>query len=97
MPDISFRIYEVAGKSDAYVVVGVSGVRFDGIEVVWSLSLQASDSCLDISAQVEVETHGGYDPVFQVFSTTEHAHEAATLIAENARAVCAQRRWLINE
>lgn len=93
VPDIAFRIFRVAGTDDALVVISVSAVREDGESVCWSVTALASESCMEISAQVDISTAEGTEQPFRLATTAETSEEAVRLIADYATQVCGQRKW----
>ena len=93
LPQINFRIYQVADSKEAYLVVGVSATRPDGEEVSWSLSIETSAGSLIVTAAVEVSYEQGYRQVFERSESTTDSRQAASLIHAYAVEVCRERRW----
>jgi hypothetical protein len=94
VPNLGFRIHQIADSNDALLVVGVSITRPDGVEISWSLSIRTADESLVISASVEISDERGYREVFERSTETGDSRQAAALIHTYANQVCAERHWL---
>ncbi|WP_194820380.1 hypothetical protein [Nocardia sp. XZ_19_385] len=92
-PKIEFRIHQVFPSDGAYLVLYVSAIRQDQMDVHWSLTLAVSGESIKISAHVEVETDSGHDEVFERCAVVHSATDAVQAIERFAAAVCAERHW----
>ena len=93
LPQIGFRIYQVANSHEAVLGVGVSVTRPDGTIVSWSLSIETSARSLDISGTVELTDDNGSREVFVRSAETADLQQVANLIHNVADEVCAQKHW----
>jgi hypothetical protein len=95
LPDIEFRIYQMADSAEAHIVVCVDGTRPDGTEVNWGLTVTTADDKLIVDGSVGVR---GLDSdgseAFRTSADTSDPEQAARLIHAIAAEVCSQRKWL---
>ncbi|MEU8230637.1 hypothetical protein AB0C12_13665 [Actinoplanes sp. NPDC048967] len=99
LPEITFRIYQVAGTADARVALWVAGSRPDRTRITWGLGVTAEAGTLTIETSIDVGAPAGPevdDQVFERSAATGDAARAAELIRSMAGELCAQR-WPITQ
>src|ERR1700754_4277338 len=64
VPKIEFRIFRMSDSDEVAITVGVSGIRSDGTEVCWSLTMETRAGSLVITGCIEISVDGGYHEVF---------------------------------
>jgi len=95
LPRIEFRIYQVAGRADAHVVVVVDGTRPDGAEFSWGLAVTTAQNSLTVEGSVSMQpADGDGSSLFRTSRETADPQQAADFIQVVAAQVCSQREWL---
>ena len=96
MPRHNFYIYrsEKGSKDAIYLVRAVDVTRIDSVEVTWSVRLNVSSECFDISAGVELSEDEGYREVFTLSEKTTNAKDAAECITRFTTEVCARVEYM---
>jgi hypothetical protein len=92
LPEIEFRIYQVADSIDAVAVVAVEATRPDGTEFSWSVSLTARSA--DLIVEGSIDSRSSRDVISEWFSEsveTQDPTQAADLIRTLAAEVCRRR------
>jgi hypothetical protein len=95
LPGIEFRIYQVAGRADAHVVLVVDGTRPDGAECSWGLTVTTAQNSLTIEGSVSMllaDEEGS--SLFRTSRETPDPQQAADVIQAVAAQVCGHREWL---
>ena len=90
LPQIGFRIFQVADSAEAILGVGVSATRPDGAEIGWSVGLETAPGSLVVSASVDLSDDKGNQEVFVRRADTQSCAEASKLIRKYASEVCAE-------
>ena len=90
MPQIDFRIYQVADSSDASLSIWVSTIMTDGVEVTWGVSLITSPKSFLVTALVEIFDDDKPHEVLARSADTQDSGEASRLIRKFANEVCAE-------
>ncbi|WP_433727092.1 hypothetical protein ACQP2Y_11470 [Actinoplanes sp. CA-051413] len=99
LPEIKFRIYQVADTVDARIALWVAGSRPDSTQITWGLVVTAEAAKLTIETSIDVGTPDGPevdDQVFERSAETDDATRAAELIRSMAGELCGQR-WPITQ
>jgi hypothetical protein len=94
MPEIEFRIDQIADGADGAAVVCVGATRFDGTEFVWGLRLLTRSGNLVVESTIGTRSPDGAssDLLFKRSEQTQDPVQAADLIRTLAAEVC-QRRY----
>ena len=92
--DFGFSIFQSARNDGVYVGVHASVMRDDGIDVCWSVVVEALDEAFIVQGSVEVTDDGGSHEVFSRESGARTGAEAAGYIESFATEVCAETGWL---
>ena len=90
MPQIDFRIYQVADSADTSLSIWVSAIRADGAEVSWGVSLITTSKSFVVTALVEISDGDTTHEVFTRSADTRNSNEASRLIHQFANEVCAE-------
>ncbi len=93
LPDLTFRIFQIADSDDAIATLGVGMMRSDGAEVCWSLSVATTPQGLVVTGSVELTTDAGVEEVHRISHTASEPARAGELIRACADAVCRERAW----
>jgi hypothetical protein len=99
LPEIKFRIYQVADTADARITLWVAGSRPDRTQVTWGLAVTAEAGGLTIETSIDIGAPDGPEVDEQVFertAETDDATRAAELIRGMAGELCGQR-WAITQ
>jgi len=95
IPPIQFHIYPSdVGRDAAYVVLAAEASRTDGLQITWSVRLNASPERLEVSGGIEVTDDDGSREVFGRTETTTNSAQAAEFLARLSAEVCAQDGYL---
>jgi hypothetical protein len=93
LPEIGFRIYQIADTADARVAVSVTGTRPDGARHTWGIAVDARSETITVATALDVDSPDG-DEVDEVFGRTAETGDparAAGLIRTMAAELCGQR------
>lgn len=93
LPGIGFRIYQCADSEEAWLVIGVSAVRRDGIEISWSVGVQTAPDTLEVIAAIENTDDQGTSTLHECSAAAANPHEASVLVRAYAQEICGQRQW----
>lgn len=96
IPRHDFHIYrsEVGSQDAVYLVRVVEVTRIDNIDVSWSVRMNVSSECFNISAGVEVWDDGETGELFNLSEQTTNAKHAAECIARFTTEVCAKIEYM---
>jgi len=92
-PEIGFRIYQCADSEEAWLVIGVSAVRKDGIEITWSVGVQTAPDALKVIAAIENSDDQGTSTLHERSAAAANPLEASVLVRAYAQEICSQRQW----
>ena len=95
LPKIGFHIRRIADSKDAFAIVHVSLIRPDGVEVLWSVSVETTDKALIITGTVELETDEGTVQVYTNSHSLQDSADIVETIYTLAYHVCSERSWLM--
>ncbi len=94
LPQIGFRIYQVADSSDAMVTVWVGATRSDGNDVNWGVSVQTDGDTLLVTGEISVGDDLGSCKIFSLSDRSTDAARTAELVRHFAQEICARRECL---
>jgi hypothetical protein len=97
VPEIGFRIYQVADADDAYLVIGVTATRKDLRDITWSVALQTARDCLRVEATIEVTDDDGSHELFARQATVATPYAASETVRAYATEICHQIKWFDGE